>query len=463
MSKSPLIIWVETPFLGLSKVSAQFTVADFVCAAKRNAQKCTVENTDKLRTIDQHNKIIEMITAGSPNLFDSKGKLDVQKTFGVKNYCILNDLNYFSSIENRSLDPMHDIFGGAMCFVLSRLFALFSSNNVIDKGKIAEKIRSYDYGILERRNIPSPLFFNKKNLNQNASQMRCLFRHIPFIFADLLSTEDSAKRKLIHNSWKTIEYLLKIDQIVSSSVVRDEDAQNLKIFTYKFLKHIKITLGAGIIPKLHHLIHYPNTYKVMGTVVQLQVMRGDAKHQTFTRYAKRTNNFINICKSLAEKHQIAMASILRSTIFEDKITVGKKSVYFAAKNCPLKVEFESHQHLFADRFKNSNNVIIKDYLIMNLSYMKKGLFIVYGNHMHKIEAVIQYEKSYVLLCTQFIASKYHKFANSIELEETSEVSLIDVNRLQCHKSYNSKFLNGKIQIIADTLNLNPIYEHLKNG
>lgn len=118
--------------------------------------------------------------------------------------------------------------------------------------------------------------------------------HSIYIFADLLSIEDSAKRKWVHNAWKTIEYLLKIDQVVSSTVVRDEDAQNLETYIDKFLKHLKITFGAGIIPKLHHLIHYPNTYKVMGSVVRLQVMRGDAKHQTFTLYAKRTNNFINI-------------------------------------------------------------------------------------------------------------------------------------------------------------------------
>lgn len=235
---------------------------------------------------------------------------------------------------------MHDIYEGAMCFVLTHLFARFSSHNVIDQKKIAEKIRSYDYGVLERRNIPSPLFFKKKNLNQNASQMRCLFRHIPFIFAELLSIEDSAKRKWVHNGWKTIEYLLKIDQVISSTVVRDEDVQNLITYTDKFLKHMKTTFGAKIIPKLHHLTHYPNTYKVMGSVVRLQVMRGDAKHQTFTRYAKRTNNFINICKSLAEKHQIAIASVLRSNKFDDKITVGKKNLYFDAKNCPLKVEFE---------------------------------------------------------------------------------------------------------------------------
>lgn len=416
---------------------------------------------EKLRTIDQHNKTIEMITAESPDLFDSKGKLDVQKTFGVKNYCILNDLNYFSSIQNRSQDPMHDIYEGAMCFVLSHLFARLSSRNIIDQSEIADKIRSYDYGVLERRNIPSPLFFKNKNLNQNASQMRCLFRHIPFIFADLLSTEDSAKRKWVHNAWKIIEYLLKIDQVVSSTVVRDEDAQNLEIYIDKFLKHMKITFDAGIIPKLHHLIHYPNTYKVMGPVGRLQVMRGDAKHQSFTRYAKRTNNFINICKSLAEKHQLAMASTLRSNTFDDKITVGKKSVYFAANSCRLKVEFDGHHNLFCDRFKNLNNVIIKDYLIVNSSYMKKGLFIVYGDHMQKIEAILKYEASYVLLCTQFNASEFHKFANCIELEGSSEVSLIDVSRLQCHKSYESKFLNGKIQIIADNLNLIPIYEHIK--
>lgn len=56
-----------------------------VClCSKKERHKCTVENTEILTTVDQHNKIIEIITSRSPDLFDSKGKLDVQKTFGVK-------------------------------------------------------------------------------------------------------------------------------------------------------------------------------------------------------------------------------------------------------------------------------------------------------------------------------------------------------------------------------------------
>lgn len=141
---------------------------------KKELHICTKEITQKLRTINQHTNIINKITAGLPEIFDSKGKLDAKKTLGITNYCILNDLNYFTSIENRSQDPMHDIFEGAMPFVLRRLFDYFSAHGVIANAQIVEKIRSFHYGILDRRNIPSTVFLKKKNLNQNASQMHCL-------------------------------------------------------------------------------------------------------------------------------------------------------------------------------------------------------------------------------------------------------------------------------------------------
>lgn len=198
----------------------------------------------------------------------------------------------------------------------------------------------------------------------------------------------------------------------------------------------------------------------MGPIIKLQVMRGDTKHQTFTRYAKRTNNFINICKTLAYKHQTEIASTLRSNTFDDKIKAGKKIVYFTVKNSQLKVEFESHLHLFSERFEELNNVIIKEYLIVNSCYFKKGLFVVFSDHMHKIESVLEYKGSFVLLCTKFIAVKFHKFKNCIELKTSSEISLINFSQLQCHKSYEAKFLNGKTQIIADTLDIISVYEGL---
>lgn len=195
-------------------------------------------------------------------------------------------------------------------------------NEIITESVLEEKINSYNYGLLERKNTPSKLCLKKKNLNQNASQMHCLMKHTPYIFVHLLQEKDTSKRTVVHKAWFVIEYMLKIDQIISSNVITEIDLINLEMFTDEFLKYVK--KFRKLIPKLLFMTHYANTIRVVGPVIDLQMMRGDAKHQPFTQYAKRCRNYKNISKTLAEKHQQVLAAKWSGNTFNDKIDISKK-------------------------------------------------------------------------------------------------------------------------------------------
>lgn len=424
--------------------------------SKQKCQKCTEEIAEKLRTKEQYDIEMEKIR----NLPVSKVKTDFKDSFGYKNYCALNDLNYFHSINNRSQDIMHDVYEGAMPFTLHNFFDYLCSHEIITKDEIAKKILLFDYGTLERRNVPSPVFLKRANLNQNASQMHCLTKHIPFIFADLLSLKDIKKRKHVHKAWKVIEYLLKINQIISSTVIKEADLVNLENFTTEFLKYTKTIFDVDFIPKLHFMTHYSNTIRAMGPIIKLQMMRGDGKHQTFTRYAKRTNNFINICKTLTEKHQIEMISNLRENQFTDNIKTNKKNMKLVDKDGQLLNEFVNQANSFSERFEDIHEVVIKDYLNVNSFHFKKGLFVIFSNQICQIDFIFESKKTFYFLCTHFHAVKFRDFANSIEIKKSTDTSLIRFSELECKRSYEAKLLNDKIQIIADNLDMFPIYENL---
>lgn len=83
-----------------------------------------------------------------------------------------------------------------------------------------------------------------------------------------------------------------------------------------------------------------------------------------------------------------------------------------------------------------------------------------SDKIFQIEAILDCDNSFSFLCTNFHAIKFNKFANSIEIRKSSEVSLVNLSDLKCKRSYEKKFLNGKIQIIADNLDMLPIYEKL---
>lgn len=180
--------------------SASYYCRICICSKKMCRQK-TIEVADKIRTVQQYNVEITKIN-------ESIGiKLKLKDTLGIAHYSVLNDLNFYHTIKNRSQDIMHDVYEGAMPLILRAFFQHLIEHRITTEMDIKEKINSYNYGLLERKNIPSKLCLKKMNLNQNASQMHCLMKHIPFIFVHLLQENEKSKRTIVHKAWPVIEYL----------------------------------------------------------------------------------------------------------------------------------------------------------------------------------------------------------------------------------------------------------------
>lgn len=75
-----------------------------ICYCDRNARsESTREIAETIRTLDHYNTQIANINS----LLESHKEIDFKKTFGIKNCCVLNELNYYHSISNRSQDIMH--------------------------------------------------------------------------------------------------------------------------------------------------------------------------------------------------------------------------------------------------------------------------------------------------------------------------------------------------------------------
>lgn len=56
-------------------------------------------------------------------------------------------------------------------------------------------------------------------------------------------------------------------------------------------------------PKHHHLIHYPRVLRLVGPLNRISSMRYEAKHQFGKNVAHISRNRINVCRTIAIKHQ----------------------------------------------------------------------------------------------------------------------------------------------------------------
>ena len=69
-------------------------------------------------------------------------------------------------------------------------------------------------------------------------------------------------------------------------------------------------------PKHHFMSHYAMLTLQLGPLIRLWTLRFECKHQYFKRYARRSRNFINIAKMLANRHQLQQAYLSASMRFE---------------------------------------------------------------------------------------------------------------------------------------------------
>lgn len=63
---------------------------------------------------------------------------------------------------------------------------------------------------------------------------------------------------------------------------------------------------ANLLPKHHFMTHYPKTIELMGPLRNLWVMRFEGKHNLFKQISCKMQNFKNLPKLLAERHQQLM-------------------------------------------------------------------------------------------------------------------------------------------------------------
>ena len=130
--------------------------------------------------------------------------------------------------------------------------------------------------------------------------MTCLFVYLPLICGDLID-EDS-------DHWELLLCLLDIYKVLVApsislaatyaltAMIQDHHSLYKELFP-----EIPLT------PKQHHMIHYPNTIRRFGPLGLYSCMRFEGKHKPLKHIARTCNNYVNVEKTVAKKHQLGQS------------------------------------------------------------------------------------------------------------------------------------------------------------
>lgn len=342
--------------LGLAEgFGANFYCRHCLCS-KEECQTMCLENERMKRSKESYAEHLALI--------ETSTNVDLTQTRGVKRYCALNDLKYFHILDNQSVDIMHDLNEGVIPFTLKHLVKYCSSEKIIKEVDLTKMIQYHDYGILNRKNVPSRINLDKHNLNQSASQSLCLLRHIPFILYEF--------REKLKDVWVCVENLLEIVQIAYSLKIVEHDLQNLNQNTFEYLSCVqqKLKITDNLTPKHHFMTHYASIIRAMGPLKPMSMIRFESKHKTFKTFMKNTVNFININKSMAIKHQQMMSRCENS--YENQISSGKKTILKNIGDLRATTEISGSDSIYSVKWLQYNSYKFRVGLLIytRIIYMK---------------------------------------------------------------------------------------------
>lgn len=405
--------------------------------SKSESETLTKERSDIMRTKDSYENCLKIASG-----FIDRGKqINLKETKGIKRPCVFNDLEEFHILDNICFDVMHDVNEGIIPFFLSKFFEYCDAQKIVKKTEIQRIVRDFIYGILNKQKKPSFIMFDKPTLGQNATQSYLLMIHLPFIFAKY--------KDELRDIWISAESLLKMMQIIYSTKITDEDINNLTSYTEIHFVSLQRIFNAKLLPKHHLVLHYPNAIRKIGPLIHYWMMRFESKHAFFTNAAKNTNNFQNIAKTLAYKHEEAQAYKPFAT---DVIDFSKKSSKF--KNDRFYKEYSGQITTLFDEI-NIDDLEVRSFARLNSFEYREGLMIISDNIVLEIVKLLSFQNQIFFICAPYKIIKFDAFYNSIEIEKcsynTNGFSLHQLDSLKNPKSYERKSVQHKMYLICDTL------------
>lgn len=231
---------------------------------------------------------------------------------GVQGDCVLNQrLEYFHTVTGFPPDVLHDLSEGIVPVELALCIRKMIRSKYFTLQYLNKRIASFPYQHTDNVDRPQRIpktYAKKKTIGGNGHENMTLLRLLPLIIGDRIPEDDGA--------WIVLMDLKEIVELVLSPKFTEEAIQYLETKIKDHRQMLKeVFPNVTLRPKHHYVEHYPDLIRCFGPVVHLWTIRFEGKHRFFKRTVHDTQNFKNVLKTLAWRHQYMMAYYLSAPSF----------------------------------------------------------------------------------------------------------------------------------------------------
>ena len=207
---------------------------------------------------------------------------------------------------------------------------------------------------------------------------------------------------------------------------------------------------APLRPKHHYLTHYPQHILQFGPLIRVWTLRFESKHSYFKKCAQHSQNFINICHTFAEHHQLLQAYFSNGSLFENSVCFHD-SIAFNVElyNDCVRDAFEKHHHLESSEVITSLNGTIH-----GIKYKKDDYVAIEFTQTHvifgKIVLLFQHTlTSHVCFLVKRVQAQYNSKLGLYELLSGMQdvYECVAFSALKSYSSFHTYTLSNKQVIV----------------
>ncbi|XP_055851835.1 uncharacterized protein LOC129916077 [Episyrphus balteatus] len=394
-----------------------------LCSMTRtDTQLSFIENQSLIRSSADYS---EMFSLNNNQTYTEYGE-----SKGVKRYCLLNNIQYFNIFNNPSVDIMHDILEGTAPFIMRAFLKKLVENGVVKEDQLNIKIQSFRFGYLFRKSLPSNISLEKSptNLGLTASQNHCLILHFPLIFHEYID--------IFPHLWEGITSMLNIINIVFAPQTSILLVESLRNMIEKHLRCIVEQFQISLLPKHHFLTHYCRVIQNMGPLINMSTCRYEAKHRYFTKLNASLNNYINICKTLAVRHQQYFFHNWHDKVFDEKPNYGTLTPY---QNLPEDLVHLQDKTVIETKFVEFSNGF----------HYKKDFFLKKNStEFLRIKHIFLINSEIYFYCQEYNYSKFDDTFNLCCVENKTTNTLTAYKDLIYKKPFECYYLKGMTFVLV---------------
>jgi len=244
--------------------------------------------------------------------------------FGIKSNSPFNQLSFFHVCQP-GLPPClgHDLFEGIVSCDLSLLIGHVVEEKHFNYRQLNRCKDQFSYQGNDAQDKPADVSPGSRRLSGHAVQNWCFLRLLPLLIGDRI------RNPCENAAWQLVLQLREIVELICAPAITTDQVAYLKILIEEYIYFRRqLFPNEPLKPKHHYLLHYPELITHFGPLIRLWTLRFESKHTFFKRCARKLHNFKNICRTVAERHQLFQAYLSAGEMFQPSVLLDKEMTFY---------------------------------------------------------------------------------------------------------------------------------------